>query len=179
MHDSLVRDKLLLKSVDKFGAMLDELLKADPENDKEKEGDKESDKDKDKDAEVKEEEQEEDALATTLNATKANKRRLLFNHSTTTMLSPAVAMARGESNEIQSGTSSDNVFLSPKPPTPIGKHRRASAASSVTQVKDSSSEDDDDEEVIVASGNLRKKNLLAQLKDQGRIQIMGFPAEGP
>lgn len=155
----VVSDKLCLKNIDKFGATLAEWIKADPnQNEPEKEeaaaaAEEEGATDKPENAS---EEPEAADSENTLNATKANKRRILFNHNNTTMLTPRQA---GESNEPCSSISSGNsVFLSPKPPTPKAKRFKSNV---VTKIDDTSSEDEDDEELV--SGNLSrhgKKGLM-------------------
>ena len=102
-----VRDKLCLKSLERFGTRLDEWLRKDPELEKEKieeiiaiEPNPEQEQDKTSDSQSEEE--------LNINATTIKKKRTLFTHNATTMLD----LTRAVGNDSGADSNNSNVSAS-------------------------------------------------------------------
>eukprot|EP00095_Tigriopus_kingsejongensis_P007922 maker-scaffold1210_size55525-snap-gene-0.20 protein:Tk07922 transcript:maker-scaffold1210_size55525-snap-gene-0.20-mRNA-1 annotation:"hypothetical protein CAPTEDRAFT_225765" len=157
-----IKDKIILRTIERFASTLNDLIGKDPTQHGESEEIPNRDGDEPTGQEV------DPMNDISLNSTKASKKRTLFTHAQHTLLaSPANLARRGESDQIDS-TSSSDVFLTPTEPKRGNSSKKKSEdliVQEITRVEETT--DEEGEEDTIVSGNLSKRRMVAMTKTRG------------
>ena len=155
-----VRDKLCLKSLERFGMRLDEWLSKDPELEVDKE---EEDKEVDADREVEPSSEKNSEEEENSNATILKKKRTLFTHNATTMLD----LTRAVGNESGGETDAANSSLS-KTSSQANLHMSQNPPVLKITVENSSSEEDQPK-----SKELKVSKVLSEINTEISLAVAG------
>ena len=154
-----VRDKLCLKSLERFGLRLDEWLSKDPELQTEKE---DNEKDADAEQEIEPSSDKNSEEEQNSNATTIKKKRTLFTHNATTMLD----LTRAAGNESEAET--DNVNSSTSKPSSQVNVDMSSNDAPVFKIPGQSSSSEGEQ---TDPKQIRKATILDQVGSEVNITV--------